>query len=383
MKQHIAVVGAGFSGAVLARELANSGKYRISLFEEKSHVGGNCHTYRDDETGVMVHQNGPHIFHTDQQEIWDYINLWGRFEPYIDRVKAQTKEGIFSIPINLLTLNQFFNTKMNPKEARDYVGSLSAGDLSKINSCEDYGKKYFGTRLYKIFFDGFLKKFWGLSPTILPKTLLEKSSIRFNYEDKYFDNRFQGIPVSGYTEIIKRILDHPEIEVRLNQNFTSEKVRDFDHLFWSGPLDAFFDYSFGKLSYRTIHSERMIETGDYQGNAIIHFCDEEVPFARTCEHKHLAPWEVHEKTIVFKEFIRTAEIEDSQHYPLRLEEDLKKLELYIQRTKHETGVTFIGRLGTYRYLDMELAIAESLDLAKFCLSRDLGLWPKMGGPLSP
>lgn len=376
MKKHIAIAGAGFSGAVLARELAESGRYRITIYDERSHVGGNCYTYRDEETGIMVHQYGPHIFNTDREDVWNYVNKWGKFEPYVNRVKAHTRKGVFSLPINLLTINQFFQKKFHPADARDYIGYISGKSIGESNSLAELALKYIGKDLYENFFLGYTKKKWGLDPINLPASILKRIPIRFNYDDNYFDHKYQGIPISGYTEIIRRILDHQEIEIRLGQKLVPERKRDFEHIFWSGPIDAYFNYSVGRLAYRTLQFEKNIDHGDYQGNAIINYCEEDVPFTRIAEHKHLAPWEYHENTIYFKEFSKICEEGEIPFYPLNLKEDIRLFGKYIELAKFENQVTFIGRLGTYRYLDMHNAISESLELAKQCLSREPKNWPK-------
>ena len=376
MKHHIGIAGAGFAGAVLARELAESKKYRVSVFDERSHVAGNCHTQREDETGIMVHQYGPHIFNTSREDVWSYVNQWGKFEPFVNRVKAQTEKGVFSLPINLLTINQFFNKKLSPAEARDFIGTLSDPSIKEPYNLEDQALKFLGKDLYKNFFYGYTKKQWGVEPSSLPSSILKRLPVRFNYDDNYYNQKYQGIPISGYTEIVRRILDHQDIEIRLGQHLDPARKNDFDHLFWSGPMDGYFKYQLGRLSYRTLKFERFVESGDYQGNPVINYCEEKVPFTRISEHKHFTPWEEHEKTVCFKEFSKICGPLDTPYYPLRLTDDKRLLEAYVQLAEKENGVTFIGRLGTYRYLDMHVVIGESLDLSRLCKERSIVDWPK-------
>lgn len=376
MKHHIGIAGAGFAGAVLARELAESKKYRVSVFDERSHVAGNCHTQREDETGIMVHQYGPHIFNTSREDVWSYVNQWGKFEPFVNRVKAQTEKGVFSLPINLLTINQFFNKKLSPAEARDFIGTLSDPSIKEPYNLEDQALKFLGKDLYKNFFYGYTKKQWGVEPSSLPSSILKRLPVRFNYDDNYYNQKYQGIPISGYTEIVRRILDHQDIEIRLGQHLDPARKNDFDHLFWSGPMDGYFKYQLGRLGYRTLKFERFVESGDYQGNPVINYCEEKVPFTRISEHKHFTPWEEHEKTVCFKEFSKICGPLDTPYYPLRLTDDKRLLEAYVQLAEKENGVTFIGRLGTYRYLDMHVVIGESLDLSRLCKERSIVDWPK-------
>ena len=376
MKKHIGIAGAGFAGAVLARELAESGNYRVSVFDERHHVAGNCHTCRDEETGVMVHEYGPHIFNTSREEVWEYVNRWGKFEPFVNRVKAHTAKGVFSLPINLLTINQFFQKKLSPAEARDFVGGLGDSSIKEPRSFEEQALKFLGENFYKNFFYGYTKKQWGVEPSELPASILKRLPVRFNYDDNYYNQKYQGIPVSGYTEIVRRILDHQDIEIRLGQRLEPDRKRDFDHVFWSGPMDGFFKFKLGRLGYRTLKFERFVENGDYQGNPVINYCEEEVPYTRIAEHKHFTPWEEHENTVCFKEYSKLAAPEDTPYYPLRLTNDKGLLEKYVKLSEAEEGVTFIGRLGTYRYLDMHVVIGESLDLSKVCLTSDIADWPK-------
>ena len=375
MKKHIGIAGAGFAGAVLARQLVESGKFKVTVFDERSHVAGNCHTSRDEETNVMVHHYGPHIFNTSREDVWEYVNRWGKFEPFVNRVKAHTAKGVFSLPINLLTINQFFGKKMNPAEARDFVGGLGDSSIKVPKSFEDQAMKFLGKDFYKNFFYGYTKKQWGVEPSQLPASILKRLPVRFNYDDNYYNQKYQGIPVSGYTEIVKRILDHQDIEVRLGQRLEPERKREFDHLFWSGPMDGFFQFKLGRLGYRTLKFERFVENGDFQGNAVINYCEEHIPYTRIAEHKHFAPWEEHEKSVLFKEYSALCGENDTPYYPLRLNDDKTLLEKYVRMVESEEKVTFIGRLGTYRYLDMHVVIGESLDLARKCLSTEIHEWP--------
>jgi len=376
MKQHIGIAGAGFAGAVLARELVETGKFKVTVFDERAHVAGNCHTQRDEETGVMVHQYGPHIFNTSREDVWEYVNKWGKFEPFVNRVKAHTEKGVFSLPINLLTINQFFGKKLTPAEARDFVGGLGDSSIKEPKSFEEQAMKFLGRDFYKNFFYGYTKKQWGVEPSELPASILKRLPVRFNYDDNYYNQKYQGIPVSGYTEIVKRILDHHDIEIRLGQRLDPERKRDFDHVFWSGPMDGFYKFQLGRLGYRTLKFDRFVENGDYQGNPVINYCEEKVPYTRVAEHKHFTPWEQHEKTVCFKEYSALCGENDTPYYPLRLNNDKNLLEKYVGLAEKEDNVTFIGRLGTYRYLDMHVVIGESLDLAKQCIKTEKASWPK-------
>lgn len=381
MKPAIAIVGAGFSGSILARSLAQTNRFDIVVFEERSHVSGNCHTRRCPETGVMEHVYGPHIFHTSDSLIWDYVNSFGVFRPFINRVKAVTKKGVYSLPINLLTINSFFNQKLNPSEARRFILQLSLSEcgtdlsLREPKNFEEQALRMIGRDLYENFFYGYTKKQWGVEPKSLPASILTRLPLRFNYDDNYYSDLYQGIPEDGYTAIVERILDCDKIEIRLNTKFDPEWRRDFDHIFWSGPLDGFFKFSEGRLGYRTLFFEKVVSEGDFQGNPVLNYCEEEVPYTRSTEHKHFAPWEDHSTTLVYREYSALAGEKDTPFYPLRLAEDKGLLDVYLKKAKEEKGVTFTGRLGTYRYLDMHIVIKEALDLAARCLKVPISEWP--------
>lgn len=376
MKMHIGIAGAGLAGAILARELAETGMYRLSVFEERNHVAGNCHTSRDEQTGIMVHHYSPHIFYTDSEDIWNYMNSWGKFEHFENKIKANTAKGIYPLPVNLMTLNHFFDKKMNPAEARDFLGSIGNPEIKKPQNFEEMALKLVGSDFYYNFIYGFTKKLWGVHPSLLPSSLLKRLPIRFNYQESYYCEKYQGIPVSGYTEIVKRILDHADIELRQNTKLDSSKKNDFDHLFWSAPLDSYFDHCFGRLNYRTLMFERFIDHGDHQGNPIINYCEEEVPYLRISEYKHFTPYESHEKTIFFKEYAKWCEEQDIPYYPVRLNQDLECLKKYVELSQAESRTTFLGRLGTYRYLDMNTVVTESLRLARLCKEQPQTEWPR-------
>lgn len=376
MKKHIAIAGGGFSGAVLARELAESDQFRVTLYEEKRHVGGICHTERDEATGIMIHQFGPNIFHTHNEEIWNYINRWGKFERLNHQVKLNTLKGVFSAPINLQTINQFFSHSLSPVQARDFLGSKVDETIREPKSLEDHALKMVGPEIYRNFFYGYAKKRWGMEPSKLFNHQLHEMDVRFNYNEDLYNEEFQGVPISGYTEIIRRILDHSDITLRLGQKLEPQMKDQFDHVFWSGPMDGFFNYKAGRLSYRTLKFEKFIETGDYQGTAVINYCREDIPFTRIIEHKHLSPWETHEKTVCFKEYAAACGENDYPVIPLHHNQDQVTLQAYMNLIRQEHKVSFIGRLGTYRCLEIDQIISESLELAHSCLSKDMNNWPK-------
>lgn len=355
------IVGAGFSGAVVAERLAASMDCKITVIDERDHIGGNCHTKRDEETGVMLHTYGPHIFNTDNIEVWDYIRQFGRFEPFINRVKIVYKGQVYSMPINLHTINQFFGKTFGPAEAREFVNGLSDSSIGEPANFEEQALKFIGRDLYDAFFYGYTKKQWGCEPSELPASILKRLPVRFNYNDNYYNNPIQGIPVDGYTALFEKMLDRPAIEVKLGVRFDSSyDVSGYDHIFYTGPIDAFFGYRHGRLSYRTVYFERNVADGDYQGNPVINYSEENIPYTRIHEHKHFTPWESHEKTVYFREYSKETGADDIPYYPKRLAGDIKVLEKYQAEVNSLKGYTFLGRLATYRYMDMHHVIGEAL-----------------------
>ena len=363
-----AIVGAGFSGAVVARELAEAG-HLANVFDTRDHVAGNCHTARH-ETGVMVHTYGPHIFHTQHEHVWQYINRFGEMMPYRHKVKAISQDTMYSLPVNLKTINQFFDQDFDAQQAEDFIQSKADTTITNPVSFEDQGLRFVGRELYDAFFAGYTAKQWGVDPKELPASILARLPVRFNDDDSYFNHPYQAIPKDGYTPIVTAILNHPSIKIHLSTRFdpsSHSEFGEFDHVVWTGPIDAFFNFEFGRLGYRTLDFVPEISDGDYQGHPVVNYCDVDVPYTRITEHKHFAPWEDHARTVVYREFSRICGETDTPYYPIRLVKEKEQLLNYVQRARGAKGVTFIGRLATYRYLDMDVTIHEALLASKAML----------------
>lgn len=359
MKKNIAIVGAGFSGAVIANQLAQAG-YTVDVFESRPHIAGNCHSERDPETNVMVHVYGPHIFHTDNERAWEFVNRYAEFKPYVNRVKAITGGRVFTLPINLLTINNFFGKTFRPAEAQAFLESVADKSIENPQTFEEQALRFVGRELYEAFFKTYTIKQWGLEPSQLPASILKRLPVRFNYDDNYFNHKYQGMPANGYTELVENILKVPGITVHLNTRFDPADKGNYEHVFYSGPIDAWFKHAEGRLPYRTLDFEVFRDKGDYQGNAVVNYCDDAEPYTRITEHKHFSPWEKHDGTIMYKEYSRQCEENDTPYYPIRQAREKAQLEKYVNLAKDEPNVTFVGRLGTYRYLDMDVTINEAL-----------------------
>lgn len=361
--RHCLMVGAGLSGAVIGRMLAEAG-HKVTVLDARDHIAGNCHTLRDAGTGVMVHVYGPHIFHTDDAEVWDYVNRYETFQPYKNRVKTTSQGAVYSLPVNLHTINQFFGQTLRPDEAKTFLEGKADTSISDPQTFEDQALRFVGRDLYEAFFKGYTIKQWGCSPTELPASILKRLPVRFNYDDNYFFHKFQGMPENGYTAMVERILDHPGITVTLGTTVTRDQAADYDHVFYSGPIDGWFGYDLGRLGYRTLDFERFEYQGDWQGCAVMNYGDVDVPYTRITEHKHFAPWESHEGSVLYKEYSRACGPEDIPYYPIRQVAEKTLLAEYVDKARAEDNVTFVGRLGTYRYLDMDVTIREALDCSR-------------------
>ena len=365
MSKKYLIIGAGFSGTVLANQLVKNSDCSVDIWDERNHIAGNCHTERDAKTGIMVHQYGPHIFNTDKKEIWDFVNSLGEFRPYVHRVKAMYKGKVYSLPVNLHTINQLFGKSFTPMEAKVFLETLTDTSIKDPQNFEEQALGFIGKELYYAFFYGYTKKQWGCEPAELPASILKRIPVRFNYDDNYHNNIFTGIPVDGYTAIIQKLIDHRNIHVTLNKKFEpSMDISRYDHVFYTGPIDAWFNFKYGRLGYRTVTFETHYADGDFQGTTQMNYCDEDVPYTRITEHKHFANWEQHDKTIYFKEFSKETEPSDIPYYPKRLEKDKNLLLQYRKDAEALQYVSFLGRLATYRYMDMHNVIGEALDFAK-------------------
>ncbi|EDH7673340.1 hypothetical protein CB583_06845 [Salmonella enterica subsp. enterica serovar Typhimurium] len=359
-RKKILIVGAGLSGAVIARQLAEQG-HVVNIIDQRSHIGGNAYDARDEHTGIMVHVYGPHIFHTDNETVWNYVNKYAEMMPYINKVKATVNGQVFSLPINLHTINQFFGVACSPDDARKLLLQKCDSTILEPQNFEQQALRFIGKELYEAFFKGYTIKQWGLHPSALPASVLKRIPVRFNYDDNYFNHKFQGIPKFGYTQMVKSIVEHENIAVELCRSFTQEMRTNYDHVFFSGALDAFYSCQYGRLEYRTLDFKKIICQSDYQGCAVMNYCSIDTPYTRITEHKYFSPWERHEASICYQEYSRECEAGDIPYYPVRRADKMDLLNKYLSRAKKEKNITFIGRLGTYRYLDMDITILNLKD----------------------
>jgi UDP-galactopyranose mutase len=379
------VVGSGFFGLTVAERAAQELGLEVLVVERRSHFGGNAYSEPDPETGIEVHRYGAHLFHTSNERVWDYVNRFSTFTDYRHRVFTTHAGTVFPLPINLATINQFFRAALSPAQARELVAS-QAGELdtSAARNLEEKAVSLIGRPLYEAFIRGYTAKQWQTDPTHLPAEVISRLPVRYTYDNRYFSDRWEGLPTDGYTALLQRMADHPRIEVRLDTEF--DDVRD-EYLrkvpvVYTGPLDAYFDHAEGRLGWRTLDFEtEVLEVGDFQGTSVMNYADEEVPYTRIHEFRHFHPertWYPDDRTVVMREYSRFAEVGDEPYYPINTPEDRARLLRYRERAAREEGVLFGGRLGTYQYLDMHMAIASALHLVDDVLAPHV----REGAPLT-
>jgi UDP-galactopyranose mutase len=351
------IVGAGFAGSVLAERLASQHGARVLLIDRRPHVGGNAYD-EPNEAGILYHKYGPHIFHTNSDQVWDYLSQFTEWRPYEHRVRAVVRDKLVPIPINRTTLNELFDLDLETdEEAADYLASR-AEPVEDIKTSEDVVINAVGRELYELFFQGYTRKQWGLDPSQLDKQVTSRIPTRTNTDDRYFSDTHQAMPLHGYTRMFENMLDHPLIEVRTGVDFRD--VRDeveADHIIYTGPIDEYFDFRFGKLPYRSLKFDHQtLEEERHQPVAVVNYPSPDVPYTRISEYKHLTGQESPVTTITYE----YPSAEGDPYYPIPRPENqelFKKYEALADRTE---GVTFVGRLATYRYYNMDQIVGQAL-----------------------
>lgn len=359
-KTDFLIIGCGFAGATFANMAAEQG-YTVRLVDKRSHIGGNCYTYRDEISQVEVHKYGPHIFHTNSHKVWTYVNRFSKFNQYINRVKARTNKQVYSMPINLHTINQFFGKDFSPEAAKKHIDTIRLKHIKPTNF-EEFVLHSLGKELYEAFYKFYTIKHWGVDPTEIPMSTAKRLPIRFNYNDNYFKDQFQGIPTEGYTKLIQRMINHKNILLLLGEDFEMYRTAwhlNFHHLVFTGSIDNYFNYTNGFLPYRTLRFEA-IRGKDIIGNAVMNYTDMSESFTRIHEHKWFTPERKFEKSIAFKEYPGKTDSRKNPIYPIRNANSEAIYAAYLKQAKAAKNVTFVGRLAEFRYYDMHQVIAASM-----------------------
>ncbi|EYT48366.1 UDP-galactopyranose mutase [Brachybacterium muris] len=368
------IVGSGLFGLTMAERAVNEHGLNVTIIDRRDHLGGNAYSEKDAETGIEVHKYGAHLFHTSNERVWEYVNRFTTFTGYQHKVYTNHRGVVYPMPINLGTINQFFQAALSPDEARaliaEQAGELAGTDPENLN---DKGISLIGRPLYEAFIKHYTGKQWQTDPKDLPASIISRLPVRYTYDNRYFNDTHEGLPTDGYTAWLERMADHPKIEVKLatdyfdtSQPLNRDAVRGQLPVVYTGPVDRYFDYAHGDLKWRTIDLEtERLDTGDFQGTSVMNYADEDVPFTRIIEPRHFHPERDYPKdrTLIQREYSRFAERHDEPYYPVNGTADRETLLAYRELADAEQRTLFGGRLGTYKYLDMHMAIGSALTMA--------------------
>ncbi|MEJ3651990.1 UDP-galactopyranose mutase [Actinomycetes bacterium KLBMP 9759] len=368
----LVIVGSGFFGLTIAERAAAELDKKVLVLERRSHIGGNAYSEPEPQTGIEVHRYGAHLFHTSNERVWEYCNRFTTFTGYQHRVFARAADQVYPFPMNLALINQFFGKAHTPDEARALIAELSSEFETKdARNLEEKAISLIGRPLYEAFIKGYSAKQWQTDPRELDPSIITRLPVRYTYDTRYFNDTYEGLPVDGYTAWLSKMAEHPNIEVRLDVDYfeVRDQIPAGTPTVYTGPLDRYFDYSEGDLGWRTLDFEQEVltDTGDFQGTTVINYNDAEVPYTRILEFRHFHPERDYptDKTVIVREFSRFAEPGDEPYYPINTADDRAKLQRYRELARKETvnaNVLFGGRLGTYKYLDMHMAIGSALTM---------------------
>jgi UDP-galactopyranose mutase len=348
------IVGSGFFGSICAYELNRKG-FKVCVIENRNHIAGNCYTSNRD--GINVHDYGPHIFHTSNEEVWKWINQFVEFNHFRLSVVANYKGELYSLPFNMWTFSQLWEIK-TPQEAKEMI-ERTTNNVINPNNLEEQAIKSVGKDVYTKLIKGYVQKQWRKPCNELPKEIIQRLPVRFIYDNSYFNDKYQGIPIGGYTQIFEKLLDG--IDVRLNTDYFNDELPKHNKVIYTGPIDKFYDYKFGELEYKTTKFEhKKLDIDNFQGCAVMSFTDVETPYTRIIEHKHFefgntdTTWITHEYPVEYN--TKTTE----PYYPVNDLENNEKYNLYKSLADLEENVIFGGRLAEYKYYDMHQVIASAL-----------------------
>jgi UDP-galactopyranose mutase len=367
----LVIVGSGFFGLTVAERAATELDKRVLVLERRSHLGGNAYSEPEPETGIEIHRYGAHLFHTSNKRVWDYVNRFTAFTGYQHRVFAKYRGQVYTFPMNLALINSFFGRSHTPDEARALIAEQASEiETAKAQNLEEKAISLIGRPLYEAFVKGYTAKQWQTDPKELDAAIITRLPVRYDFNNRYFSDTYEGLPADGYTAWLRRMAEHPNIEVQLGTDYFDVRadVPAGTPVVYTGPLDSYFEHAEGELGWRTLDFEQeVVATGDFQGTSVMNYNDEDVPFTRIHEFRHFHPERAYptDKTVIVREYSRFAESGDEPYYPINTPEDRAKLIRYRERARRETAernVLFGGRLGTYRYLDMHMAIGSALTM---------------------
>lgn len=370
----LVIVGAGIFGLTIAQQAVEKLGAHVTIIDVRDHIGGNAYSYMDPETGAEIHKYGAHLFHTSNERVWDYVNRFTTFTDYVHRVYATHDGEVFPLPINLGTINQFFRANYTPAQAKalieEQAGELAGTDPANLN---DQGISLIGRPLYEAFIKNYTAKQWQTDASELPASIIKRLPVRFNYNNRYFKDTWEGLPTDGYTAWLERMIDDPRISVQLETDFFDETqplnkkalLEAGVPIVYTGPIDRYFDYDLGELKWRTVDfKEVRYDEGDHFGCPVMNFSDADVPYTRAIEFKNFNPERAAEqnpdRTVVWEEYSRFADRDDEPYYPINTDDDKALYARYKAKAEAEPKVVFGGRLGTYAYYDMDQVFNQAL-----------------------
>jgi UDP-galactopyranose mutase len=377
----LVVVGSGFYGLTVAERVANELGRRVVVLDRRGHLGGNAYSEAEPTTGIEVHRYGAHLFHTSNTRVWEYVNRFTRFTGYQHRVYTISKGQTYPMPINLGTICQYFGQALSPDEARALVRSHAGQvDPTDVQNLEDKAISLIGRPLYEAFIRGYTEKQWQTDPRDLPADVISRLPVRYTFDNRYFNDTYEGLPVDGYTAWLERMADHPLIDVVLGTDYFDVRsaIPAGRPVVYTGPLDRYFDHREGRLGWRTLDFEQeVLPIGDFQGTSVMNYADSDVPWTRIHEFRHFHPERDYptDATVVVREYSRAAEEGDEPYYPINTPTDRAMLKRYRELAAAEPDVYFGGRLGTYQYLDMHMAIAAAMTMVDNTLAPRLAATP--------
>lgn len=357
------IVGAGLFGAIFAHEANKAGK-KVLVIDKRDHIAGNIYT--KEVEGIQVHQYGAHIFHTSNKEVWDYVQQFAEFNRYTNAPVARYKDELYNMPFNMNTFNKMWGV-MTPQEAKDKIAAqIKEAGITEPKNLEEQAISLVGRDIYEKLVKGYTEKQWGRRATELPSFIIKRLPVRFVYDNNYFNDKYQGIPVGGYTQMVEKMLEG--IEVRLSTDFFADREQLSglaEKIVFTGMIDEYYDYCYGELEYRSLRFEtEVLDCENYQGNAVVNYTEYEIPYTRIIEHKHFEfgcqNGEVNPKTIITREYPATWKKGDEPYYPMNDEKNNTLYARYKELAEKENHVIFGGRLGMYKYFDMHHVVAEAL-----------------------
>jgi UDP-galactopyranose mutase len=377
----LVIVGSGFFGLTVAERIANEYGKRVTVLEKREHLGGNAYSETEPSTGIEVHRYGAHLFHTSNERVWQYVNRFTKFTGYQHRVFTVSKGRVYPMPINLATICEYFGAHLSPQQARELIREQAGEiDQSAVDNLEQKAIASVGRPLYDAFIRGYTEKQWQTDPRDLPADIIGRLPVRYTFDNRYFNDTYEGLPAGGYTAWLQQMAHHPNIAVHLATDFFDVRsdIPAGTPIVYTGPVDRYFEHREGALAWRTLDFEQeVLNVGDFQGTPVMNYADADIPWTRIHEFRHFHPERTRyptDRTVIVREYSRSAGPRDEPYYPINTDHDRTILQRYRARAAAEPDVYFGGRLGTYQYLDMHMAIASAFTLV------DNHLAPRVAGP---